>query len=416
MASMRQRKSALQELQENPNMEGLKSALPKMDFFPKLEEEHRVRSDAGGVSSLVAFAFMAVLFLSEFASYVRPPLEERIEVDKTMGERLRIHMNVTFHALTCAEVEVIAMDVLGEHQLGVKSTTHKHRLSKAGEPIGEKFLAPAAKKTTQAPLPADYCGSCYGAVNAAGLPKCCNTCDAVRDAYNAKGWSTTEIYATSEQCLRENKDPAMLSKKGEGCEVEGVLAVSKVAGNFHIALGKSKSVDGRLIHEFNPAEAEHFNTSHRINFLSFGPPVPGVTSPLDGASRIVDEHKSATAVYQYFIKIVPTSYHDGRMEIRSNQYSFTEKTTPVGEGSDAKAAYAAKHHAHHGHGHRHPAYISALPGVFFVYELSPFVHVKSVGGASFFHFVTRCCAIIGGVFSFATMLGTMYEKVKATKK
>ena len=77
MAQMRQRKSALQELQENPSMEGLKTALPKMDIFPKLEEEHRVRSDAGGVSSLVAFVFIAIMFLSEFAAYVRPPLVER---------------------------------------------------------------------------------------------------------------------------------------------------------------------------------------------------------------------------------------------------------------------------------------------------------------------------------------------------
>ena len=78
----------------------------------------------------------------------------------------------------------------------------------------------------------------------------------------------------------------------------------KVAGNFHVALGKSKSVDGRLIHEFNPSEAEHFNTSHRINFLSFGPPVPGVVNPMDGMLRMVDARKSSTAVYQYFIKIV----------------------------------------------------------------------------------------------------------------
>eukprot|EP00937_MAST-01D_sp_MAST-1D-sp2_P005898 g5898.t1 len=398
------RKSALDELKENPSVETLVRELPKMDIFPKLEEEHRSRTETGGASSLIAFVFMAIMFLSEFASYVRPPLTERIEVDRTMNERLRIHMNVSFWRITCAEVEVIAMDVLGEHQINVASTTHKHRLSANGEPIGEKFLQPKFNNTKFKPLPPDYCGSCYGAA-AAG--KCCNTCDQVREAYNDKGWSTTDLYATSEQCLRENKDPSKQAQKGEGCEVEGVLEVSKVSGNFHVALGKSKSVDGRLIHEFNPSEAEFFNTSHRVNFLSFGPPVPGVTNPMDGQERIVDPHKSATAVYQYFIKIVPTQYND----IRTNQYSFTQKVTPMGEGSDAKKAHAA----HHGHGHRHPTFISSLPGVFFVYELSPFLHAKKSDSVSFFHFFTRCCAIIGGTFSFSRLIGTIIEKAKGTR-
>ena len=403
--ALRQRgnKTTLDEQEENASMEKLVRELPKMDIFPKLEEEHRSRTEVGGASTVVALIFMIVMFLSEFASFISPPLIERIEVDRTMGEKLRIHMNVSFWALRCSEVEVIAMDVLGEHQLGVSSTTHKHRLSKDGIPIGEKFLAPKKLNTTLKPLPPDYCGSCYGAVTN-GKPKCCNSCESVRKAYGDKGWSTTDLYATAEQCLREEKDPAKLAQKGEGCEVEGSLEVSKVAGNFHVALGKSKSVDGRLIHEFNPSEAEHFNTSHRVNFLSFGPPVPGVVNPMDGMLRMVDARKSSTAVYQYFIKIVPTQYKS----VRTNQFSFTEKVTPVGEGQDAKE----KHEAHRGHGHRHPAFISALPGVFFVYELSPFVHTKQIDRVSFFHFFTRCCAVIGGTFSISRMIGTVYERVK----
>jgi hypothetical protein len=193
-------------------------------------------------------------------------------------------------------------------------------------------------------------------------------------AYTIKGWSTADLDKTAEQCVREGKDPAKASQKGEGCNVDGYLEVNKVAGNFHVALGKSKSVDGRLIHEFNPIDAEDYNTSHYIKHLTFGDTYPGQQNPLDGRTQIVDGHKSATGVYQYFVKVVPTVFRDTwGNEKRTNDFAFTEKFTPVGEAKDAKHD---EHHAHHGHGHRHPQYISALPGVFFVYEMSPFLVVK----------------------------------------
>lgn len=42
----------------------------------------------------------------------------------------------------------------------------------------------------KAPLPADYCGSCFGAdPNPAA---CCNTCEQVREAYRKKGWAFSD--------------------------------------------------------------------------------------------------------------------------------------------------------------------------------------------------------------------------------
>ena len=51
----------------------------------------------------------------------------------------------------------------------------------------------------------------------------------------------------------------MLAKQGEGCLTYGHLEVNKVAGNFHIALGKTITRDHRLIHQFSPADAPKFN-------------------------------------------------------------------------------------------------------------------------------------------------------------
>ena len=61
--------------------------------------------------------------------------------------------------------------------------------------------------------------------------------------------------------------------------LEGNFTVNKVAGNFHVAMGRSKYVSGRLIHHFDPRQIAHYNTSHRINHLSFGQYFPGQRTP-----------------------------------------------------------------------------------------------------------------------------------------
>ena len=40
-------------------------------------------------------------------------------VDTTLGQQLRINVNMTFHALTCAEAHLDAMDVAGDNQVGL---------------------------------------------------------------------------------------------------------------------------------------------------------------------------------------------------------------------------------------------------------------------------------------------------------
>ena len=45
-----------------------------------------------------------------------------------------------------------------------------------------------------------------------------------------------------------------------------------------------------------------------------------------------------------------------------------------------------------------------MPGIFFVYELSPFMIEASRNRIPILHFVTKLCAIVGGVF---TVLGVL---------
>lgn len=375
------------------------STFRKLDVYPKLEESYSVKTSTGATVSLVSGVIMLVLFLSEFASFMTVTRKDHIVVDTTMGEKLRINFNITFFALTCAEVNVVSMDVAGDIHMNIDHGVFKTRLDPStGRPIGQAFrenITEHKHEEEAAALPADYCGSCYGA--ATSDDQCCNSCADVRDAYSNKGWGIGNLGEVAEQCVREAKNPAMLSKAGEGCLTHGHVEVNKVSGNFHIALGKTITRDHRLIHQFSPNDAASYNCSHRINALSFGEPFPGRHDPLDGTTKVIAEH---SGVFQYFIKIVPTEYRtsggaasspsspsaSSSAPLKTNQFSITDQFRPVGPINLPGGRVNR---------------VAALPGVFFIYDLSPFMVQVTETTVPFTHFLTSVCAIVGGVFTIA---------------
>jgi len=121
-------------------------------------------------------------------------------------------------------------------------------------------------------------------------------------------------------------------------------------------------------------------------------------------------------MYQYFLKVVPSSYTDLRnTSTSSNQYSVTEHfKTSAGSGGGA-----------------------VLPGVFFFYDLSPIKARRCVTTShpttslgcnsssqpltlsrlqvsvvesrpSFLHFLTNVCAILGGIFTVSGIVDAAY--------
>lgn len=82
-------------------------------------------------------------------------------------------------------------------------------------------------------LDPNRCESCYGVD--VSIKRCCNTCQDVREAYNAQGWVFDP--ANVDQCKREGITSTSNNK--EGCQIFGTIEVNKIAGNFHIALGQS---------------------------------------------------------------------------------------------------------------------------------------------------------------------------------
>lgn len=98
-------------------------------------------------------------------------------------------------------------------------------------------------------------------------------------------------------------------------------------------------------------------------------------------------------MYQYFIKIVPTEFDfmNGK-QTRTFQYSVSKQDQLVNQNG-------------------------GLPGVFFMLDHSPMRIIYSETRPTFGSFLTSICAIIGGIFSVASIIDSvLYRAEKITKQ
>uniref|UniRef100_A0A7N1A355 Endoplasmic reticulum-Golgi intermediate compartment protein 3 n=2 Tax=Kalanchoe fedtschenkoi TaxID=63787 RepID=A0A7N1A355_KALFE len=378
-------------------MDNLISKLRNLDAYPKINEDFYSRTLSGGVITIASSLIMLLLFISELRLYLHAVTETKLIVDTSRGEHLKINFDITFPALACSMISVDAMDISGEQHLDVRHDIIKNRLDPHGNVIAArkdgigspKIENPLQKHGGRLEHNETYCGSCYGADTADD--HCCNTCEDVREAYKKKGWALSDPDSI-DQCKREGFLQRIKEEDGEGCNLYGFLEVNKVAGNFHFAPGKSFQQSNIHVHDIKTFQKDSFNISHKINKLSFGDDFPGVMNPLDGVQWT--QHTSS-AMYQYFIKVVPTVYTDvSEHTIQSNQFSVTEHFT----GSEV-------------------GLFRAVPGVFFIYDLSPIKVTFTEQHISFLHFLTNVCAIVGGIFTVSGILDSfVYHGQKVIKK
>jgi|EP00161_Ancyromonas_sigmoides_P023189 hypothetical protein len=380
------------------------AGLKNVDFFPKTLADFKVKTQSGGFVTIAAGIVIVVLFLSELIGYLTPQVEVHLTVDDKMSRRLPININIEFPFLGCSVISIDAMDVSGEQQNDLHHTIHKTRI-----PAEANFLSPtsaeywrknarvigterhevnehpvnvtAVERTTKP----GYCGSCYGAEERAG--QCCNSCDEVREAYRRKAWV---FNAKVEQCEKENIATRLEQERHEGCRIHGTINVQRVAGNFHFAPGKSFQHAQFHVHDFmSLGDASKYNMTHKIYSLSFGEHYTDLVDklPLHDEVRI----PQVPGMFQYYVKVVPTEHRlsDGHVG-RSNQYSYTEHFKPASPHAAGRT----------------------LPGVFFIYDISPILVVYSRTGKSFLHFITQLCAVVGGVFTVAGMTDAVVYKTQ----
>uniref|UniRef100_A0A5B6ZN21 Putative endoplasmic reticulum-Golgi intermediate compartment protein 3 n=1 Tax=Davidia involucrata TaxID=16924 RepID=A0A5B6ZN21_DAVIN len=378
-------------------MDKVFNKLRNLDAYPKINEDFFSRTLSGGVITLVSATVMILLFFSEFRLYLHTVTETKLGVDTSRGDALHINFDVTFPAIPCSLLSLDAMDISGEQHLDIRHDIFKKRIDSHGNVIEVRqdgIGAPKIEKPLQrhgGRLEQDekYCGSCYGAETADD--DCCNSCEEVREAYQKKGWGMSNPDMI-DQCKREGFIQKIKGEEGEGCNIHGSLVVNKVAGSFHFAPGKSFHQSNVHVLDLLAFQMDTYNISHRINRLAFGDYFPGVVNPLDGVQW---GQETPNGMYQYFIKVVPTIYTDIRGHtIQSNQFSVTEhfKSAEMGR-------------------------FRSLPGVLFFYDLSPIKVTFKEEHASFLHFVTHICAIVGGIFTVAGIVDSfIYHGQKALKK
>jgi hypothetical protein len=138
------------------------------------------------------------------------------------------------------------------------------------------------------------------------------------------------------------------------------------------------------------SEGIFIDTSHKINHLSFGESKDlklikrifgtGELNPLDKSIKI----DSARKVYEYYMKVVPTTYVD----IDETLYYVNQFTS---------------------HSNEVPAHMQ-LPTIFFRYDMSPVTVKYYQYKENFLHFVIQICAILGGIFSVTGIVDALIHK------
>mmetsp|Transcript_37463 Transcript_37463/g.149462 ORF Transcript_37463/g.149462 Transcript_37463/m.149462 type:complete len:313 (-) Transcript_37463:508-1446(-) len=295
------------------------------DAFAKTMDDFKVRTKSGGVVSIVGYVIMSALFLSELKMYLSNRVETKLVVDNSRGEGMSIYLDIHFPKISCNLLGIDALDMTGDVQLEISHDLYKIRTDPSGEPIANQKKDRLEPKTSireskgkELEQDESYCGSCYGA--SAG---CCNSCDEVKEAFEARGWMEINLNEI-EQCVREGKMADNKLVAGEGCLVKGKVDVAKVAGNLHISPGHTFDFNGVQLHDNSAFEGNSLNLSHRINRLSYGDSFPGQKNPLDETDKTLKDD-DPLGMHEYFVKIVPTTYKKASGEaISSNQYSVTE--------------------------------------------------------------------------------------------
>ena len=343
---------------EKKMMEDIFNQVRKFDLYPKTLDEFRVKTFTGGLLSVTCFVLMIALFLAEYSNYMHSTeIVDHMYVNTSLHAHVKVDFDISFPKIPCKLLSLDSFDESGAPQKNIKQHVFKHRLNefglmdtgaqrevveggetvrsekemqlmheKLGLSIGDEIEAEGDKdkeeKGGREKDPSyiddddDYdatCGDCYGAGTEG---QCCNTCDEVRQAYEIAGWlfKAAEVKQCQKEITMDTLKDALAADGG--CQVYGWIELSRSSGHFHIAPHKDihhQGVNNGFLSllDLISFTFEQFNISHTVNTLSFGDTYPGIRNPLDEQTRIVqDTH----GMYQYYLKIVPTQYHDQSCE------------------------------------------------------------------------------------------------------
>ncbi|XP_054896206.1 endoplasmic reticulum-Golgi intermediate compartment protein 2-like [Poeciliopsis prolifica] len=319
----------------------------ELDAFPKVPESYVETTASGGTVSLVAFSLMAVLAFLEFFVYRNTWMNYEYEVDKDFTSKLRINVDITV-AMRC---QYIGADVLDLAETMVASDGLKY------EPV--KFELPPERKLWQMTL--------------------LHIQERLRVEHSLQNVLFKSLVKDPAPAPSQSDDS---SSSPSACRIHGHMYVNKVAGNFHITIGKSIPHPRGHAHLAALVSHDSYNFSHRIDHFSFGEEIPGLINPLDGTEKITAD---ANHMFQYFITIVPTKLNTYKVSAETHQYSVTERERVI-------------NHAAGSHG---------VSGIFMKYDISSLMVRVTEQHMPLWQFLVRLCGIVGGIFSTTGMIHGM---------
>lgn len=311
--------------------------LSSFSAFPR--PEHSSNTALGGIISLCSALLALVLLLSETLDFLAVERTTELGVDGQRGQRdLATTLDITFPHVPCICLTLDAGDVAGTQEdtaLQQRIELSRTRLDARGAVIGAY-----EPHTENGMLPT-------------GMP---------------------QIFLLGMLMqLFSNVDTAEIQKAvhdKEGCRLAARFSLPRVAGEFHVS---THTLAEQLL-----GGTTHLNTSHYFRTLAFGPPLPGVKNPLDGAQRRAGDTELGGS-FRHFIKLVPTTYvRRGGGEVHTHQYSAAEYF------SRSRSAFESM----------------MAPAISVSYDFSPVlvtIHERPRG--SILQLLVRACAVVGGVYS-----------------
>ncbi|XP_038054169.1 endoplasmic reticulum-Golgi intermediate compartment protein 2-like [Patiria miniata] len=323
----------------------------ELDAFPKVPESYQETSSTGGTLALLTFLLIAVLIISEILYYSDTRMKYEYNVDTDIHSKLSINVDITV-AMKCGWIGADVVDISGETTTPARGNLQEELVYFEKTPEQRR-----RQETFQM------------------IKEALSEEHALQDLLFQSGFESSPTQIPS-------------NKKGKGppdaCRLHGSLVVNKVAGNFHVTVGKSIPHPKGHAHLALMVEPSQYNFSHRIDHLSFGEPAPGIINQLDGEEKVTKDNRR---IYQYFLQIVPTKLYTRKARMSTHQFAVTERERTINHGEGS-------------HG---------VSGIFFKYDLSSLEISVTETHEPYSQFLIRLCGIVGGIFATSGILHSFLE-------
>jgi hypothetical protein len=346
------------------------------DLFPKVNDEFALKTQTGGLISLLTFIFMILVITVEFANReVDSITQQAARFTGHEPEQSQIILNITI-AYPCQLLRVRVHDNSGNHQLDSDQLITRQRLDKWLKPISDPLFDGDPNSLFS------QCGSCHGS----GYTMCCLTCFDIAAAFKLENRLVPTLNGL-EQCQR---DWAAIAE-GESCHLSAEIGTRFRSGQVLIRAGGNIQMPVHYKHDLTYYR-NSVNLSHWIETLRWGPSFKGLINPLDNSQYA--QRGEGFYFFHYKLNLVPTIGWDDRGKpVHSHQYSaaFSEK---------AITKTVSKR----------------FPAIAFEFDTAPIV-VKYVSkSGSILKWATGLLAIVGGGFTIGGLIDSFWFRINRKKE